>query len=868
MKNTIRRVVHQSTACLLAFLLINGPLWALSSADVTSAQNAVLNGGAPANTVSYNINGRGILEWSSMNVNMADAINTLEFTGANGFAVLNRVNSMVNFNGNLSAAGGRVYIVSPNGVNIGPAANITAASFVASGLDLKNSDFLAGTDLFVPFDNDGVRQIGKVTNEGRISAHDVALLGSDVLNKGTIISDGGLVVMATGDQILLGSAGSDVTVEIDADGVTGGTYNVINDTAGRIENANGTVVLAAGDTFAHAMATSPAKSYKNNTYSVNQKGFIQTEEAEFAAANEVATRSTSTLSGADDVKIGAGKVRLENTLASNGTLKIDAEYGVNALDGITSQGAMDIKATSVQVRGDVVSSSTAKIEADTLFSKGDIVSEDALLLMAETTLWGDADQSISSEASVKSTESISKITNGSLYISADQNVQLDGDVTAELGGVSVIAENGKIHTGDGTDTLNVAIKGYSNDITEGAGVELPSGEGRAAIVLLSNDTLKLGPEASLKAEGFYLSAEDDNNDWVDGVDDRPDMGWLQDDGEVIGGWERDEGIASDVAIYVGSKTGNVEVATPAIETAQAGQEYWIYKGEVSTISGPATVVFDAYQTVTMPTIETIMDSRGGDIGGNNFRGFRLEVDSRVTEWLFQAVENGTLPYAYNPEAVEQMLEQDYVLRGAGLNNPGITDGRAWVLENPPSMPVPALADLVIPELKGCPVELDTAANELSMNTDDLQVIINNAMATNQNLQPCEACQKLLVAADALRDRDGARIAAINQIFSTLAPIDAPFTPEITASVSTALADLAQSDAQYALASDYINAFADYVAVINSELKIPVGDPVMYTLNRYGESLMNGANPNIVAYLVAQTQVDSTGTTAAPQADTL
>jgi filamentous hemagglutinin family protein len=844
-----RKVVHQSTACLLAFLVINLPVWALNASDATvTAGNA--NKSQVGNTVAVDlVTSRAVLDWTQMNATSAE---TLNFTGASGFAVLNRVNSLVSFNGTLNGNGGRVYIVSPNGVNIGPDANITAAGFIASGLNISNPNFMAGNDQFVPF---APKQIGTITHEGRINAHDVALLGSNVLNKGTIVSDGGLVVLATGDQIILGTEGSNVMVTLDAVPVSGGTYNVMNDTTGRIENADGTIVLAAGDTFAQALSHSSAGSYKNNTYSVEQKGYMESRTAEFGAASQVAVRAGSTTTVADELNIGAGKVRLENTLASGGTLTMDADYGINALSDITSEEEMRIKAASVQVRGDVVSNDTLSIEADTLYSRGDILSEDDLLLMAETTLWGDSDQHIRSEmSSVKSTKAVAKITQGSLYISADQNVQLDGDVSADRGGVSVIAENGKIHTGDGTEALNIAIRGYSNDITESAGVELPSGEGKAAIVLLSHDTLKLGTKASLKAEGFYLSAE---NDPMFGVDDRPDMTWLQEDAEFIGGWERDEGIASDVAIYVGSKTGNVQVSTPQIETAQAGRSVWFDK-EIEVISGPATVIFDAYDTVTMPAIETIMDSRGSEMGANNFRGFRLEVDSRITEWLYQAVNNGTLPYAYDPEAVAQMLEQDYVLRGAGLNNPSITDGRAWVLENPPALPAAPLADLVLPELKGCPVELDTAANELSINTDDLQILIGNAMATNPNLQPCEACQRLLIAADALRDRDGERMAAINRIFNTLAPIDAPFTPEISAAVSTALADLADRDPQYALAADYIESFVAYVAVINSGLKIPVGDPLMYTLNKYGQPLLNNSNKNIVSYLISRME-----TTAQP-----
>ncbi|MCI0499486.1 MAG: filamentous hemagglutinin N-terminal domain-containing protein [Planctomycetales bacterium] len=846
-----RKMIHQSIACLLVFCMVNLPVWALNKDDAAVSAGAATKSQS-GNTVSVDlITPRAVLDWTQMNATSAE---TLNFTGSSGFAVLNRVQSAVHFDGTLNGMGGHVFVISPNGVVIGPNAAITASAFTASGLNISNPNFMAGQYQFVPFQNGNTKQIGMVTNEGTINAHNAALLGSSVFNKGTVVSDGGLIVLAAGDEIYLGSSSSDVVVKLDAVPVSGATYNVTNDAVGRIESPRGTIVLAAGDTFAQAIGGLSTKTYTVNTRTVNQKGNAAAATVEIGAAGEAALRSGSTTTADEAIHIGAGKVRLEDTLTSDGALTIDADYGVNALAGITSQEAMKISADSVQVRGDVVSGETAAITADNLYSKGDITAQDDLLLDADTTLWGEQDQHIRSEASVKSAGTISKIQGGNLHLSAAEDVRLDGDVSAveygNKGGVSVIAETGKIHTGDGTDTLNVAITGYSNDITEDAGVPLPGGEGKAAIVLQSHDTLKLGADASLTAEGFYLSSDDDPF-W--GVDDRTSMDWLAEDGEFIGGHERDEGIASDVAIYIGSETGNVEVSTVHVQTAQPGSAERT-DNQTEVVSGPATVVFDAYDTVTMPSVETVMDSRKGEGSENNFRNFRLEADSRITEWLYQAVENGTLPYASEPEAVKEMLEQDYVLRGAGLDNPAINDGRAWVLENPPAQAAAPLPARELPELEGCPVEMDAVANELGINSDDIQFLMHNALAANPNLQPCQACQRVMIAVGALRDEDGARFAAMNRIFNSIAPIDAPFTPEVSAAVTTALADMADSNPDYALAADYIDAFVDYVAVVNGQLKAPVGDPVVYTLNKYGQSLMSADNQNILSYLVARVEV--------------
>ncbi|MHC5116540.1 MAG: hypothetical protein ACYSQY_05670, partial [Planctomycetota bacterium] len=148
-----------------------------------------------------------------------------------------------------------------------------------------------------------------------------------------------------------------------------------------------------------------------------------------------------------------------------------------------------------------------------------------------------------------------------------------------------------------------------------------------------------------------------------------------------------------------------------------------------------------------------------------------------------------------------------------------------------------------------------AAAELETNTDALQLLFENSLASNPNIQPCEACASLMMAASTLKDADGVRMEALAQIFNTLAPIDAPFTPEVSAAVKTAFADMAGKDAQYALAGEYIDAFVIYVAVLNQDLKTPVGDAVVYTLNKYGEAAMSNPNQNILSFLVEQLRTE-------------
>ena len=278
-------------------------------------------------------------------------------------------------------------------------------------------------------------------------------------------------------------------------------------------------------------------------------------------------------------------------------------------------------------------------------------------------------------------------TAGNLYMAGNGDIQVSGDVTAlggnywggpdwpemeegqniiepaEVGGVSIISENGKIYTEDGidSDTINVVIEGYS-DYLEGIGVDLPHGDGKAAIVLMSNDDLKVGEDAELRVEGFYDAAA---------VDDRAGVDFLVDsaDSDPPG---RNPGTPIDVAIYLASAAANVHVGSAvSIES-----------------EGTGAIVVDAYDTVSFGSL--FEDSLAG-IGW-------LEVCSRRTGSLNEAVYLGTLPYADGSGP-----EEGYVLRG---EKPDAGTG-AWVLD--------AILPLVLPDFaetpKGVSVGVEVLAND-------------------------------------------------------------------------------------------------------------------------------------------------------------
>ena len=97
-------------------------------------------------------------------------------------------------------ANGRVFLVNPDGVLVGPTGVINTAGFLATTHDIKNEDFMAGRYLF----NIPGRSDASIVNQGTITATSggfAALVAPGVRNSGTITAELGTVGLASsGDK--------------------------------------------------------------------------------------------------------------------------------------------------------------------------------------------------------------------------------------------------------------------------------------------------------------------------------------------------------------------------------------------------------------------------------------------------------------------------------------------------------------------------------------------------------------------------------------------------------------------------------------------------------------------------------------------
>ncbi|MCG7852820.1 MAG: filamentous hemagglutinin N-terminal domain-containing protein, partial [Methanosarcinaceae archaeon] len=153
-----------------------------------------------------------VINWDSFDIGSA-ALTEFHQNSINS-AVLNRIMSgeASGIFGSLQA-NGRVFIVNPAGIVFGANSTVNVTQLVASTLNITDENFWNGNGNYeFAGDIDGVdvqERLGVINNSdvlhGIHAAEGVALIGKKILNAGTITTnEGGIVVMAAGDRVLLG----------------------------------------------------------------------------------------------------------------------------------------------------------------------------------------------------------------------------------------------------------------------------------------------------------------------------------------------------------------------------------------------------------------------------------------------------------------------------------------------------------------------------------------------------------------------------------------------------------------------------------------------------------------------------------------
>ncbi len=186
------------------------------------------------NTLTIDSGQMSIIEWESFSIGLDESVvfNMLNSSSR----VLNRITgaepSLIM--GSLTS-NGQVFIVNPAGVVFGQGATVNVGSLYAAAGNITNQNFRIGTYRFTDLQ-------GTVENRGQLNGDLIALIGGEVGNMGTITAPSGTVIMAAGEQVLIGShlGNRFVEIEIPVGGFGGG------------EKLDTGLDLAAGDIYSIA----------------------------------------------------------------------------------------------------------------------------------------------------------------------------------------------------------------------------------------------------------------------------------------------------------------------------------------------------------------------------------------------------------------------------------------------------------------------------------------------------------------------------------------------------------------------------------------------------------------------------------------
>jgi len=147
---------------------------------------------------------RAIVDWNDFSIGLGETTTINQVT--NDAAILNRVTggNVTEIYGTLES-NGQVFLINESGILIGASGVVETNGFVASTLDVSNSDFLGAGDMLF---SQGVDAGGGIEVHGKIrsiSGGDIFLLSREItIHEGAEIkSEGGYVGLGAGDEYAL-----------------------------------------------------------------------------------------------------------------------------------------------------------------------------------------------------------------------------------------------------------------------------------------------------------------------------------------------------------------------------------------------------------------------------------------------------------------------------------------------------------------------------------------------------------------------------------------------------------------------------------------------------------------------------------------
>ncbi|HXX74227.1 MAG TPA: filamentous hemagglutinin N-terminal domain-containing protein, partial [Nitrospiraceae bacterium] len=338
---------------MLTIALVALQLWvstlalALPTNGQVVAGQATIQHTSPTSLSILQSTDKAILNWNSFSIAANEAV---RFYQPSIYSIaLNRVLGIDPsvILGQLQA-NGRIFLINPNGILFGAGAQINVGGLLATTLQIKDGDFMAGRYLFA---QDPLKGLRSVVNNGTIHVSDhgfVYLIAPGVANDGVILANLGSVLLGSAQKATIDLMGDGLIKYVLSDkvasqvlGPDGKPLTSAVSNSGTIQADGGHVILSArasGDVFESV---------------INQSGIIR-------ARSLVNHGGVILLEGSDPVQnTGAlgwqqhlGEVKnADGRVINTGTLDVSAAEPGAAQGEVTLSGQMVGVAGSILARG-------------------------------------------------------------------------------------------------------------------------------------------------------------------------------------------------------------------------------------------------------------------------------------------------------------------------------------------------------------------------------------------------------------------------------------------------------------------------------------------------------------------------------------
>jgi filamentous hemagglutinin family protein len=321
-------IVPRVALLLNGLLVIQGlfsGLWANPAGEQVISGGATFQRGLDGSLTITQGSDKAIIHWQDFSIGAGELTKFVQPSSTS--AALNRVISGLpsSIHGTLQA-NGRVFLINPNGILVGPTGRIDVGGFIASTLDVSDGEFLAGGDMIFRGSS-----AASVVNQGTINAigGDIFLFAQTVQNSGTLNAPQGTVGLGAGTEILLKQAGDERVF------VRAGNGTVTN---------SGTVSAATAELKAHG-----------NLYAlaVNNTGVIRA-----TSASKKGGRVFLTATGGGTVR-NSGSISARGSGGAGGEIKLDA----GPTGKVENSGTLDADAILTPETGLPLETSTLPEEA-------------------------------------------------------------------------------------------------------------------------------------------------------------------------------------------------------------------------------------------------------------------------------------------------------------------------------------------------------------------------------------------------------------------------------------------------------------------------------------------------------------------------